>query len=48
MKIAIDIDIISANTIAHKVLKNLSAYALELLIEEAQKELKKRIEFEGE
>ena len=47
MKIEIDIGIIEGNKIAHEVIKYLSSYALEILIEHAAKELKARVEFEG-
>lgn len=47
MKTEIHINVNDALLIAHKVLQYLSAYALELLIEAAQKELKARIDFEG-
>lgn len=47
MKLEINVEIIEANKIAHEVLKYLSSYALELLIEHAKKELKARIEYEG-
>jgi hypothetical protein len=42
MKIELELEIIPANKIAHEVLQHLSAYALELLIEHATKELQDR------